>query len=68
MALIDQMLGSARMGDIAVHSAICASGLDQYQGRIFTNSDRHLLAADVALASSAAPTYFPAGKPTPPKG
>lgn len=57
--LIDQF-GDRRIGDLPTDIFITASTADTYQGRLFTRVDQSLRLVDVALASAAAPTYFPA--------
>jgi hypothetical protein len=63
--LVHELLGTTRMGDLTIDLVICASGLDRYRGRVFTTDDREVELAGVALASAAAPTYFPASTPRP---
>ncbi|MBF6446577.1 patatin-like phospholipase family protein [Nocardia elegans] len=56
---IEKQLGDKRVGDIDVDIFITSSIADNYEGRLFTKIDRDARLADIALASAAAPTYFP---------
>jgi patatin-like phospholipase/acyl hydrolase len=55
-----EQFGDRRIGDLTVDVFVTASTADTYQGRLFTRADTSLRLVDVALASTAAPTYFPA--------
>ena len=55
-----KQFGDRRIGDLSTDIFIAASTADTYQGRLFTIADTSLRLVDVALASAAAPTYFPA--------
>lgn len=56
--------GNKRMGDLAAEVIITSSSLELLSGRVFSRSDdTRLSLVDVALATSAAPTYFPAVGP-----
>lgn len=55
-----EQFGDKRISDLSIDVFITASTADTYQGRIFTRADPGLRLVDVALASAAAPTYFPA--------
>lgn len=59
---LDHEFGDTRLGDLQMETYIMASTMDTYQGRVFSSvdeEDKHLRVVDVALASSAAPTFFP---------
>jgi hypothetical protein len=58
--LLKRQLGDRRIGDLPIDLFIAASTADTYQGQIFTKADANLRLVDVALASAAAPTFFPA--------
>ena len=58
--LLVKQFGDRRIGDLSTDIFIAASTADTYQGRLFTIADTSLRLVDVALASAAAPTYFPA--------
>lgn len=58
--LLKRQLGDRRIGDLPVDLFVAASTADTYQGQIFTKADANLRLVDVALASAAAPTFFPA--------
>ncbi|HVG11036.1 MAG TPA: CBASS cGAMP-activated phospholipase [Thermoanaerobaculia bacterium] len=68
-ALATELLGEQRLGDCKTNVLVTATSLEQYRHRIFStlpghlSSDRELPAKDVALASSAAPTYFSPVRP-----
>lgn len=57
--VVKEVFGLARMSDVRTRVLIATSVVDTYQGRFFTESDTDTLVADVAMASAAAPTYFP---------
>lgn len=56
--LLDEF-GDRRISDLTIDVFVTASTADTYQGRLFTRDDSRLRVTDVALASAAAPTYFP---------
>jgi patatin-like phospholipase/acyl hydrolase len=58
--LLKKQFGDRRVGDLPIDIFIAASTADTYQGQIFTKADISLRLVDVALASAAAPTFFPA--------
>jgi predicted acylesterase/phospholipase RssA len=57
--LLGQHFGDSRLGDLDVDVLVCASALNRYQGKVFTREDRDVSLVDAALASAAAPTFFP---------
>jgi predicted acylesterase/phospholipase RssA len=59
-SVLAKHFGDRRLGDLEVDVFISASTADTYQGKIFTRAERNARLVDVALASAAAPTYFPA--------
>lgn len=59
-ALLKKQLGDRRIGDLPLDLFVAASTADTYQGQIFTKANANLRLVDVALASAAAPTFFPA--------
>jgi Patatin-like phospholipase len=64
--LLERILGSTtQMRQLESQVLICASGLDDFKGKIFSNRDADMLAVDVALASAAAPMYFAPVTPPP---
>lgn len=64
-----RLFGNKRLADCRPPVLVTAASLDRFSYRIFSTlggpseSDGELLAADVALASAAAPTYFPPVNP-----
>ncbi|RBO84299.1 patatin-like phospholipase [Nocardia puris] len=56
---LEKQLGDKRVGDVDIDIFITSSIADNYEGRLFTKADRDARLVDVALASAAAPTYFP---------
>ncbi len=57
--------GDARLGDLGVETVVTGSNLETLSGRTFSSSfDPGMLVRDAALATSAAPTYFPAVTPS----
>lgn len=65
-----RVFGNKQLRDVKANALITASCLDRYGHRVFTSfkteehSDAELSAVDVALASSAAPTYFSPVQPS----
>lgn len=57
--VLEQTFEDRRLGDVSTEVLICASALDRYQGKAFSKADRDLRLVDAALASAAAPTFFP---------
>lgn len=65
--LLEKTYGSKHLSDCTAFVTICSTVLNRYRHRIFTNikrsgekvGDSPLSVVDVALASCAAPTYFP---------
>jgi predicted acylesterase/phospholipase RssA len=47
------------MNDLKTRALITASVVDTFEGRFFTERDRTVTLVEAALATSAAPTYFP---------
>ncbi|HBH02834.1 MAG TPA: hypothetical protein DDZ42_13090 [Candidatus Rokubacteria bacterium] len=69
---LERVFGDRRLRECKPPVVIAATNLDRFGHRVFTtlkeadgtaSEDEKLLALDVALASSAAPTYLPAAKP-----
>lgn len=65
-----EVFGNKQLRDARCHVIAPASCLDQFSHRVFCSfpssapADSDLMAVDVILASSAAPTYFPPVKPS----
>ena len=61
------VLGSHRIGNVGKGLFITATSLDNYEGIYFTNLGEHasgdIWVVDAVLASTAAPSYFPAHQP-----
>jgi hypothetical protein len=57
--LLQTQFGSKRMSDLKTRALIAASVVDTFEGRFFTEGDRTTTLVEAALATSAAPTYFP---------
>jgi hypothetical protein len=56
-----RQFGNKRLGDLQTEVIITGSSLESFSGRVFSrSSDPQLSVVDIALATSAAPTYFPA--------
>jgi predicted acylesterase/phospholipase RssA len=66
--VVEMLLGTDHMDDLRLDVVICASGVDNFQGRLFTRQDKDLPLVDVAMATAAAPTYFPPVVPRPHAG
>jgi len=64
---LQKVFGSQTIGEAKTDLFITATSLDNYEGAYFTNSGEHSLKevplVDAILASTAAPTYFPACQP-----
>jgi len=66
--LVD-VFGTKQLRDTGKHLLVTAAAVDRFEHRVFSNlaeiskTDCSLVAVDVALASAAAPTYFPPVKP-----
>ena len=69
--VLERLFQTRRMADARVPVMIIATNLDRFGHRVFTtleanggtSEDGALSVVDVAMASSAAPTYFPAVRP-----
>lgn len=57
--LLRREFGTMRMSDLRTRVLVASSVVDTYQGRFFTEADGDTSVVDVALATTAAPTYFP---------
>lgn len=64
---IKEVLGSHTIGNVRNGLLITATSLDNYEGTYFTNlgdhASRDIIVVDAVLASTAAPSYFPAHQP-----
>jgi predicted acylesterase/phospholipase RssA/nucleoside 2-deoxyribosyltransferase len=59
-----QQFGNARMGELAVEAIVTSSGIETLSQQTFSKTDDpDMSIVDAALATSAAPTYFPAVTP-----
>jgi predicted acylesterase/phospholipase RssA len=63
--LLEKEFGTARLGDLDIPVLIVSSVTDTYQGHVLSRDDLALTLVDAAMASAAAPTYYP---PTVPAG
>jgi predicted acylesterase/phospholipase RssA len=57
--LLQTQFASRRMNDLKTRALITASVVDTFEGRFFTENDQTVTLVEAALATSAAPTYFP---------
>ncbi|RAO29893.1 Phospholipase A [Micromonospora saelicesensis] len=61
---LKEQFKNLRLGDMPVEAVVASSSLESFAGRVFSSTtDPQSSLVDVALASSAAPTYFPAASP-----
>lgn len=58
-SVLKEYLDDRQLGELPIDILICASALNRYEGKVFTRSDADVTLVDAALASAAAPTFFP---------
>lgn len=59
--VLNDRLAERRLSGLGVRVVVAASVVDTYSGKLFTEEDDERM-VDVALATTAAPTYFPPAK------
>lgn len=57
--LLEAQFGSQRLCELKTKVLIPASVVNTFEGRYFTKNDKEITVVEAALATSAAPTYFP---------
>jgi predicted acylesterase/phospholipase RssA len=57
--LLEAQFGSQRLSELKTSVLIPASVVNTFEGRFFTTNDKTITVVEAALATSAAPTYFP---------
>lgn len=61
--VLETYFGETKLGELERDVLIPATAVNHFEGKVFTRGDRNTTLVDAALASAAAPTYYPPVKP-----